>query len=246
MLKKNERIDQLFRENMQIIQSSETFSFSVDALLLSDFVKLKKRDKKIMDLCSGNGIIPLLLSHRTNRPIEAIEIQAQLCDMAERSFNINNKENQITIHNLDIKEVRNHFEHSTFDVITVNPPYFTNDQPLKHIDAASAARHEIHIDLNGIVAACRYLICNKGRLYMVHRAERSAEVFTSLHNNGFRVRRTQYVYNDENSSEAMFVVLEAIFNSKAYVDILPPFYIYKLDKTYSEEMLEVYYGSDRE
>src|SRR5699024_12593937 len=101
------------------------------------------------------------------------------------------------------------------------------------------------IDLNGIVAACRYLICNKGRLYMVHRAERSAEVFTSLHNNGFRVRRTQYVYNDENSSEAMFVVLEAIFNSKAYVDILTPFYIYKFDKTYSEVILEWYFGSDR-
>ena len=80
---------------------------------------------------------------------------------------------------------------------------------------------------------------------MVRRAERSAEVFTELHNQGFRVRRAQYVYNDVNSKTAMFIVVEAMFNSNAYADILPPFYIYNADKTYSDEMLEVYYGDNR-
>lgn len=245
MLKTGERIDELFRENMRIIQSSETFSFSVDALLLADFVKLKKRDKNIMDLCSGNGIIPLLLTHKTECSIDAVEIQDLLVDMAERSIEMNGKDAQITMYNLDIKEIKSSFEHSTYDVITVNPPYFTDDQPLKDKGPHSAARHEIHIDLKGIVAASRYLIKNKGKLYMVHRAERSSEVFTELHNQGFRVRRAQYVYNDTNSKQAMFIVLEAIFNSNAYVDILPPFYIYNEDKTYSNEMLEVYYGDVR-
>lgn len=245
MLKPNERIDELFRENMRIIQSSETFSFSVDALLLGNFVKVTKRDKKIMDLCSGNGIIPLLLSHRVSQPIDAVEIQELLADMAIRSIEMNNKTDQITMYNLDIKEIKSSMKHSTYDVITVNPPYFTNNQPLKHKGPQSIARHELHIDLKGIVEACRYLITNKGKLYMVHRAERSSEVFTELHNQGFRVRRAQYVYNDKNSKQAMFIVLEAIFNSNTYVDILPPFYIYDEDKTYSSEMLEVYYGDDR-
>lgn len=246
MLKPHERIDELYRENMRIIQSSETFSFSVDALLLGNFVKVNKRDNRIMDLCSGNGIIPLLLSHRARQPIDAVELQDVLVDMAQRSIQINKKSEQITMYNLDIKALKTSMEHSSYDVITVNPPYFTSNQPLKDKGHQSIARHELHIDLKGIVEACRYLITNKGRLYMVHRAERSAEVFTELHSHGFRVRRAQYVYNDVNSRSAMFIVLEAIFNSNAYADILPPFYIYNADKTYSDEMLEVYYGDNRE
>ena len=245
MLKPYERIDELFRENMRIIQSSETFSFSVDALLLANFVKINKRDNRIMDLCSGNGIIPLLLSSRAAKPIDAVEIQSLLADMAERSIEMNGKSDQITIYNADIKSLKTSMKHSSYDVITVNPPYFTSNQPLKDKGPQSIARHELHIDLKGIVEACRYLITNKGRLYMVHRAERSAEVFTELHNQGFRVRRAQYVYNDTNSRTAMFIVVEAIFNSNAYADILPPFYIYKADQVYSDEMLEVYYGDNK-
>ena len=245
MLKPYERIDELFRENMRIIQSSETFSFSVDALLLANFVKINKRDNRIMDLCSGNGIIPLLLSSRAAKPIDAVEIQSLLADMAERSIEMNGKSDQITMYNADIKSLKTSMKHSSYDVITVNPPYFTSNQPLKDKGPQSIARHELHIDLKGVVEACRYLITNKGRLYMVHRAERSAEVFTELHNQGFRVRRAQYVYNDTNSRTAMFIVVEAIFNSNAYADILPPFYIYKADQVYSDEMLEVYYGDNK-
>jgi len=242
MLKEGERLDALFRESMQIIQSREVFSFSVDALLLANFTRIVKRDRKIIDLCSGNGVIPLLLSHRTAKPIDAVELQPQLADMAERSIGLNEKASQITMHTGDIRQIREIFSHSSFDVITVNPPYFTNNQPLKTLGPHSIARHEVHIDLAGVVAAARFLVKNKGRLYMVHRAERSMEVVTELSGAGFRIRRLQYVYNDENAETAMFVLVEAIFHSQAYVDVLPPFYIYDADGEYSEGMLEVYYG----
>ncbi|WP_462421819.1 tRNA1(Val) (adenine(37)-N6)-methyltransferase [Salinicoccus sp. Marseille-QA3877] len=242
MLKNGERLDELFRESMKIIQSRAVFSFSVDALLLADFTKITKRDRTVMDLCSGNGIIPLILSRRTELPIDAVEIQEVLVDMAERSFELNEKSAQLSMHNIDIKNIKSHFKHSSYDVITVNPPYFTNDQPLKTLGPHSIARHEVMIDLEGIITAARYLIKNKGRLYMVHRAERSEEVTYQLMQNGFRVKKKQFVYNDPASKTAMFVVLEAAFHSQAYVDILPPFYIYGLDNQYSEEMLEVYYG----
>ncbi|WP_231634312.1 tRNA1(Val) (adenine(37)-N6)-methyltransferase [Salinicoccus sp. YB14-2] len=242
LLKNGERLDELFRESMKIIQSRAVFSFSVDALLLADFTNITKRDLTIMDLCSGNGIIPLLLSHRTKLPIDGVEIQEVLVDMAERSFELNEKSAQLSIHNIDIKNIKSHFEHSSYDVITVNPPYFTNDQPLKTLGPHSIARHEVMIDLEGIITAARYLIKNKGRLYMVHRAERSEEVTYQLMQNGFRVKKKQFVYNDPASKTAMFVVLEAAFHSQAYVDILPSFYIYGPDNQYSEEMLEVYYG----
>ncbi|WP_411843014.1 tRNA1(Val) (adenine(37)-N6)-methyltransferase [Salinicoccus sp. HZC-1] len=241
MLKDGERLDELFRESMQIIQSREVFSFSVDALLLANFTRIVKRDQGIIDLCSGNGVIPLLLSHRTAKPIEAVELQEQLVNMAERSIGLNEKADQITMHHGDIKQIREMFDHSSFDVITVNPPYFTNNQPLKHLGPHSIARHEVHIDLKGVIGAVRFLVKNKGRLYMVHRAERSMEVISELSNAGFRIRRLQYVYNDRSSGTAMFVLMEAIFHSQAYVDVLPPFYIYDTDGEYSSEMLEVYY-----
>lgn len=242
MLKDGERLDELFRESMMIIQSRAVFSFSVDALLLANFTRLVKRDQKIIDLCSGNGVIPLLLSHRTEKSVEGVELQEQLADMAERSIKMNEKTDQITMHTGDIRQIREMFDHSSFDVITVNPPYFTNNQPLKNLGPHSIARHEVHIDLNGVVEAARFLVKNKGRLYMVHRAERSMEVINELSNAGFRIRRLQYVYNDKNSETAMFVLIEAIFHSQAYVDVLPPFYIYNTDGEYSSGMLEVYYG----
>lgn len=241
MIKPHERIDELFREEMKIIQSKEVFSFSVDALLLANFVTLRKRDA-IIDLCSGNGIIPLLLSHRTDLAIDAIEIQATLVDMAERSIMLNDKKPQINLIEGDINNIAAYYAHSAFDVITVNPPYFTENQPLKVRSAHAYARHEILTTLTQVVKACKYLIKNKGRLYMVHRAERSTEVITILQNNNFRVSRMQYVYNAPNSNEAMFVLIEAVFHSKSYVKVLPPFYIYNTDGEYSKEMLEVYYG----
>lgn len=242
MLRQGERFDQLFRERMEIIQSKDAFAFSVDALLMANFMRLTKRDKRIMDLCSGNGIIPLLLSHRTGSLIEGMEIQGRLVDMAQRSIGYNGKDHQITMHHLDMLDVKSYFTHSGYDAVCVNPPYFTKDQPMKHKGPHSIARHEVHIDLYGVIQTARYLIKNKGRLTIVHRAERSAEVISELHNQGFRVRRVQYVYNDPGAAVAMFVLIEAIFNSQAYGDVLPPFYIYNSDGAYSEGMLEVYYG----
>lgn len=242
LLKEDERLDELYRENMKIIQSRSVFSFSVDALLLANFTKISRQDRTIMDLCSGNGVVPMLLSHRTALPIDAVEIQEQLVDMAKRSFELNDKAGQLAMYNIDIKNIKEHFKHSTYDVITVNPPYFTNDQPLKVLGPHSIARHEVMIDLEGVVKAARYLIKNKGRLYMVHRAERSAEVIFCLMNNGFRIKTQQYVYNDPDSKNAMFVIVEALFHSQAYVDVLPSFYIYEAEDRYSKEMLEVYYG----
>lgn len=241
MIKPHERIDDLFRENLKIIQSREVFSYSVDALLLANFVTLRKHDR-IIDLCSGNGVIPLLLSHRTEQPIDALEIQAPLVDMAKRSIALNRKEDQINIQEGNLNTIKEYYPHSSFDVISVNPPYFTQDQPLKLRDAHAYARHELLTTLEQVVSACKYLIKNKGRLFIVHRAERSMEVIHTLMQAGFRVTRTQYVYNAPSADSALFVLIEAVYHSKAYVKVLPAFYIYDDNGEYSKKMLEVYYG----
>lgn len=242
MLKKNERIDELFREQMKIIQNDETFSFSVDALLLAEFVRPQKRVKEIIDLCSGNGIVPLLLSHKTNASITGVEVQKRLIDMANRSIEMNKKNEQIDMIELDINETSEYFKHSIANIITVNPPYFKNNQPVHQNTHHQIARTEILITLEAIIQACRYLIKNKGKLYMVHRAERVGEVIEYMHKYGFRASRMQFVYATKSSENALFVLVEAIFNSDAFVKVERPFYIYNNDRTYTKEMLQVYYG----
>lgn len=242
MLKNTERIDELFREKMKIIQSDETFSFSVDALLLANFVTRTKSTKNIIDLCAGNGIVPLLLSHKTNAEIVGVEVQDRLVDMANRSIEMNDKSDQITMVEQDINDIKSEFKHSIADVVTVNPPYFKNNQPVHQNTHHQIARTEVLITLEEIIKASKYLIKNKGKLYMVHRAERIGEVIEYMHKHGFRVSRMQFVYSTKHSKKALFVLVEAIFNSDAFVKVESSFYIYNHDRTYTEEMLEVYYG----
>ncbi|ENY5773310.1 methyltransferase, partial [Listeria monocytogenes] len=101
----DERLDYLLAENLRIIQSPSVFSFSIDAVLLAKFSYLPVRKGKIIDLCSGNGIIPLLLSTRTEAQIVGVEIQERLADMAKRSISYNQLEEQIEMIEYDLKNI---------------------------------------------------------------------------------------------------------------------------------------------
>ena len=176
MLEENERLDSLLKENLEIIQNDEVFSFSTDALLLGHFTHLRKNDK-VMDLCSGNGVIPLLLSHKGQHPIDAIEIQPQLVNMAERSIQHNQLSDRIRMYELDLKNVRQTFTPSQYTVVTCNPPYFKTTQMHQHQkEAHKIARHEVLCTLEDCVEAARHLLKQGGRLIMVHRAERLMDV----------------------------------------------------------------------
>ena len=120
-----ERInDILGYKNRKIFQDDECFSFSLDSVMLSNFVTIRHRDKNILDLGTGNGVIPLILSLRTNKKIIGVELQKKLADMANRSVEFNNLSGQITVVNQDMKEFASDSNADKFDVITCNPPYF--------------------------------------------------------------------------------------------------------------------------
>ena len=131
MLKDNERIDYLIKEGYEIIQNDDVFSFSTDALLLGYLTEVRKNDR-IMDLCSGNGVIPLLLAAKCNQDIEGIEIQSQLVDMARRSFERNDLEERLTMHLMDLNNVYDTFKPSQYTLVTCNPPYFKMNQLNQH------------------------------------------------------------------------------------------------------------------
>ena len=145
-LKSHERLDRLEKENIDIIQSREVFSFSLDAVLLADFATIAERRKAtIVDLCSGNGAVAFLLSHKTTNPITAVEIQEQLYDMAMRTTQLNGLEDRITFIHQDIRNLKGIIPKDSVDFITCNPPYFkvkeTNLTNLK--EAYTIARHEV-------------------------------------------------------------------------------------------------------
>ena len=241
MLRDNERLDCLLKENLEIIQNDEVFSFSTDALLLGHFTHLRKNDK-VMDLCSGNCVIPLLLSYKGQQPIDAIEIQPQLVDMAKRSILHNHLTDRIHMYEMDLKEVRQNFTPSQYTVVTCNPPYFKTTQMHQHQkEAHKIARHEVLCTLEDCVEAARHLLKQGGRLMMVHRAERLMDVLSAYRAARIEPKRLTLVYSKQDK-DAHAIIVEGRKDGKAGLEIQSPFYMYQDDGEYTPEMRAIYYG----
>lgn len=242
MLKENERLDCLLKEQLEIIQNDEVFSFSTDALLLGHITQLRKRDK-VMDLCSGNGVIPLLLSDKGNHMIDAIEIQPQLVDMAERSIRHNHLEARIQMYEMDLRHAQQHFQPSSYNVVTCNPPYFKTIQTHQHQkEAHKIARHEVMCTLADCVNAAKHLLKQGGRFVMVHRAERLMDVLFEFRQHRIEPKKLTMVYSKPGKA-AHAILVEGRKDGKPGLDIAPPFYMYTADGQYTKEMSAIYYGN---
>lgn len=246
MLKDNERFDYLIKENLKIIQNDDFFAMSTDALLLANFCKISKHSKtRCVDLCAGNGVIPLLLSHKTNGRIQAVEIQEALVDMGRRSIVYNHLEQQIAYHHLDIKECVPYLNQSYYDCVTCNPPYFTTEQmPKKKLKTSHAiARHELLCTLEDCIKVSSQLLKQGGKLNMVHRAYRLSDIIVTMAKYKLAPKRIQFVYSHLNDDQATTVLIEAIYDGfLGSCQIEQPLYIYKKDNEYTEEMKKIYYG----
>lgn len=237
----NERADDLLRNNLKIIQSDDVFAFSMDAVLLARFCSVPPRGR-IMDLCTGNGVVPLLLSTRTKAALWGVEIQPRLADMAKRSAALNGLEDQITIVHGDLKTVHESVGSGGFDLVTVNPPYLpvtSGDQNANpHL---AAARHEIYCTLEDVAAACCRLVRYGGKVAMVHRPARLADILTVFRQYRLEPKRIRFVHPRE-TEEANMVLIEAIREGKPEVRLLPPLIVYRNNGVYCKELMEIYYG----
>lgn len=242
-LKDHERIDYLYRENRQIIQSQQYFAFSLDAVLLADFVELpKQKPFKLLDFCSGNGIIPLLLSARTNQVLEGIEYQAPLVDMAQRSVSLNGLERQIKIIEGDIRTLA--MPQIPYDFITCNPPYFVPaaSKDLHRLSSHQIARHELTLTMAEWVKKAQLLLRDRGRLYIVHRPDRLDDLMECLLAHQFSVKRMKFVY-PKVGDLANIVLIEAILRGgRRGVRIEPGLIVHTPDNQYTAEMKAIYYG----
>lgn len=247
MLKDDERLDYLLAENLRIIQSPSVFSFSLDAVLLANFAYLPIQKGNIIDLCSGNGVIPLLISNRTKASIKGIEIQERLYDMAIRSIEFNQLGEQIQMIHGDIKQMPEKFGQAKFDVVTCNPPYFsTPPKGEKNSNEHLAiARHEILCTLEDAIIVSSKLLRQGGKAAFVHRPGRLLDILTLMRKHRIEPKRLRFVY-PKRGKEANTILVEGIKDGNIDLKVLPPLYIYNEDNQYTNEVKEILFGKEEE
>ena len=240
-LKENERIDDLEFNNLKIIQNEKEFCFGMDAVLLSDFAKDIKQNSKIIDFGTGTGILPILLSGKTeNTKIYGIEIQEKMAEMATRNVKLNKLENKIKIINEDIKNLKNIFKKNTFDVVITNPPYKINNTGLKNENEGKLiSRHEVKCNLEDIIISAKDMLKDKGVFYMVHRPERIVDICELLRKYKIEPKIIRFVY-PKKEKEANLVLIKAVKNARKFLKIEKPLIIYEENGNYTEEIFKIY------
>ncbi|MBM7555163.1 tRNA1(Val) (adenine(37)-N6)-methyltransferase [Thalassobacillus pellis] len=243
-LREDERMDFLLaEEKMRIIQSPTVFAFSLDAVLLADFTYVPIKRGKIIDLCTGNGVVPLLLSRRSSAKITGVEIQERLYDMAKRNVTLNHLENQLYMIHGDLKEMPKRFGQNKFDLVTCNPPYFPTPkkQHQNMNDHLAIARHEIFCSLEDVIWSCSQLAKSGGKVSIVHRPGRMADLISLFRKYRIEPKRMRLVYPKQ-GREANTLLLEGIRDGKPDLKILPPLYSFTENDEYTDELRTILYG----
>lgn len=245
LLQANERIDQLYSQDVQIIQSNEVFSFSLDAVLLANFVPATKKTRlKVVDMCAGNGAVGLFLHSKIPSHFTEVEIQPRLADMAQRSVILNQLEEQYTVLNLDIADLYSKIDKDSVDIVLCNPPYFTDlpDSKKNPNEYLAIARHELKTNLDGVVSVMSGLLKTNGRGYMVHRPDRLTEIFDIFRKYRMAPKRIQFIHSKP-GREANMVLIEAIRDGRpGGVRIIEPIVVADQQNEYTPQVKEMLYG----
>ena len=233
--------DLVYFKNIKIVQDKDYFNFSLDSVLLPNFVDITKKTKMILDMCTGNAPIPLILSTKTDAKIYAVELQREIYNLAKETIKINKLDNQIVLINNNIKNLKKIFNTETFDIITCNPPYFKNkeDSIINENIVKSIARHEIEMELEDVMLISKALLKNEGSLVLVHRTDRLIEIIELMRKHNIEPKRMRLIYPKINT-ESNLVLIDGRKNGKKGLKILPPLYIHNDDNSYTKEVLEMF------
>lgn len=239
-LLENESIDDLQLNGLKLIQKKTGFRFGVDAVLLADFANVKRKHK-VIDICTGTGIVPFLLWGKYSpESIVGVEIQDDMVEMAKRSVILNELDEKIEFINGDLKDKNLLNNLGRFDVLTVNPPYKLNNAGIVNPDDKLAiARHEVLCNLEDVIASAKKLLKDNGRMYMVHRPERLIDIFELMRKYNIEPKRVRLIH--PNSKKAPNIVLvEGQRDGGSYLKWEPSLYVYNEDGTYSDEINKIY------
>ncbi len=233
--------DLLGYNNLKIYQDTEWFSFSLDSVLLPNFVTLNKNTKKILDLGTGNAPIPMILSTITDAKIFGIEIQKDVYELAVESIKYNNLEDRIKIINDDMKNLDKYFNPNYFDVIISNPPYFKIEEKSKKNDNIHKviARHEEKIKIEDIILIAKKYLDNNGIFALVHRTDRLIEILDLLKKNNLEPKRIKFIYPKKESNSNMFLI-ECRKNGNPGLKVEKPLYVHNNNGDYLDEINELF------
>lgn len=236
--------DLLGYNNLKIYQDTEWFSFSLDSVLLPNFVSINKNVTKILDLGTGNAPIPMILSTIVGDKVKiyGIEIQKDLYDLAKESVEYNNLSSRIELINDDMKNLDKYFEANSFDVILSNPPYFKLEELSKKNDNThkTIARHELKITLEDIISIAKKYLNNNGVFAMVHRTDRLIEIIELMRKNNIEPKRIRLIYPKENTNSNM-VLIEGRKNGNSGLIIEEPLYIHNEDGSYLDNINKIFF-----
>lgn len=241
ILKENERIDDLEFKNLKIIQNKDGFCFGIDSILLTDFAKEIKQNSKVIDLGTGTGIIPILLSAKTNNTsFVGVEVQKEVADMAFRSVKLNNLENKIQIINTNILNLKEKYKKGSFDVITTNPPYKKINSGVVNLnDKKLISRHEITASLEDFIEIASYLLKDFGEFYIVHRPDRLVDIFNIMRNKKIEPKKIKFVFPNKNKKTNL-ILIKGVKKAKPFLEYENNLYVYNEEGNYTDDILKIY------
>jgi tRNA1Val (adenine37-N6)-methyltransferase len=221
-LSPDETLDSLSNGKLKILQNKEGYRFSIDAVLLSQFVKIR-RDEKVIDLGTGCGVLPLLLSQKAKTSLfVGVEIQKSLAECATKNAALNDLKDRLSILHQDLRQIKTSFPPGSFNVVVSNPPYRKYRTGRINLSAEkSIARHEIKATLDDLVSIGSYLLPHKGRCYLIFPASRTADLLVALRKKDLEPKRVQFIHPRAGES-AKFILVESVKSSGIELNVLPP------------------------
>lgn len=229
-----------------IYQDDDWFKFSMDSVLLANFVTINMGVKKIIDFACGNAPIPMLLTYRTKALIYGIEYQKCIYDLGIESIKENGFNDQIKLVNGDVRNIKDLFELESFDVVTCNPPYFKkNDSShLNDNEVKAKARHEITLTLEDVVKNASSILKNRGVFAMVHRTERMVEIIEVMKKYRLEPKKIQFIYPKPGKNSDLFLI-EGVKNGNPGLKMLNPIVLHDINSDeYTDEIKKLFGNKD--
>lgn len=240
LIKENERVDDLQLKGLKIIQNPEGFCFGIDAVLVSNFSQIKKNGL-VVDLGTGTGIIPLLISGKSSaKKIYGVEVQEEVADMARRSVALNGLEERIEIVHQNLKTIFEYLPKGLADVVISNPPYMPAGGALVNPGSYKAiSRHEVLCTLEDVMKTAAGLLKEKGGFYMVHRPSRLVDMIELGRRYKLEPKLIRMIHPKE-GKEPNIMLIKCVKSGNPELRVMPPLYVYNKDGSYTDEIFDIY------